>query len=90
MGWGTSWSRRSSRATGFEDFLAAQSDLSPKAWPRWVHITRDLPTATNKILKRELILQGVGGVAAGPGAGGAWWEREERGTAYTELAVARV
>ena len=74
-----------------EEFLAAQPDLSPKAWPRWVHITRDLPTtATNKILKRELILQGVGGVAAGPGAGGAWWEREERGTAYTELAVARV
>lgn len=74
----------------FEAFLAAQADLSPKAWPRWVHITRHLPTtATNKILKRELILQGVGGAAAGQGAGGAWWEREERGTAYTELAVAR-
>ena len=44
----------------FGEFLAAQSDLSPKAWPRHVWIAADLPsTATNKILKRELIAMGV-------------------------------
>ncbi|MDA4105670.1 acyl-CoA synthetase [Mycobacterium holsaticum DSM 44478] len=44
----------------FEEFLAAQSDLSPKAWPRYVWIADDLPsTATNKILKRELIARGT-------------------------------
>lgn len=43
----------------FGEFLAAQADLSPKAWPRYVWITEDLPvTATNKIIKRELIAQG--------------------------------
>jgi fatty-acyl-CoA synthase len=40
----------------FEQFLTPQRDLSPKAWPRYVWIAADLPTtATNKILKRELI-----------------------------------
>src|SRR5690606_37675173 len=40
----------------FADFLAAQTDLSPKAWPRYVWVADDLPvTATNKVLKRELI-----------------------------------
>jgi fatty-acyl-CoA synthase len=44
----------------FESFLADQRDLSPKAWPRYVWIADDLPsTATNKILKRELIALGV-------------------------------
>ncbi|BBY82595.1 AMP-binding protein [Mycolicibacterium pulveris] len=44
----------------FEEFLAAQSDLSPKAWPRYVWIADDLPsTATNKILKRDLIARGT-------------------------------
>ncbi|MDT4999267.1 MAG: fatty-acyl-CoA synthase, partial [Mycobacterium sp.] len=44
----------------FAEFLAAQRDLSPKAWPRYVWIAADLPsTATNKILKRELIGLGV-------------------------------
>ncbi|EUA50084.1 AMP-binding enzyme family protein [Mycobacterium xenopi 3993] len=39
----------------FGKFLAAQPDLSPKAWPRHVWLTDRLPTtATNKILKREL------------------------------------
>ena len=43
----------------FEAFLADQADLSPKAWPRFVRIAADLPsTATNKILKRELIAEG--------------------------------
>ncbi|UVE94143.1 AMP-binding protein [Dietzia sp. B32] len=74
---------------GFEQFLASQADLSPKAWPRWVRIAGDLPTtATNKILKRELIKQGVGAAGA-DAAGDSWWERDERGTEYTELAVVR-
>ncbi|BDY26111.1 fatty-acid--CoA ligase FadD1 [Mycolicibacterium mageritense] len=43
----------------FEEFLAGQRDLSPKAWPRYVWIAEDLPvTATNKILKRELVARG--------------------------------
>ena len=67
---------------GFEEFLRGQADLSPKAWPRWVRVTLSLPTtATNKILKRELISQGVAG-----GDSDVWWEREERGTGYTEMA----
>jgi fatty-acyl-CoA synthase len=42
------------------EFLAGQSDLSPKAWPRHVWITDGLPsTATNKILKRELSARGA-------------------------------
>ena len=42
------------------EFLADQQDLSPKAWPRYVWIADDLPsTATNKILKRELIARGI-------------------------------
>jgi len=44
----------------FGDFLAAQPDLSPKAWPRHVWIAEALPsTATNKVLKRELVARGV-------------------------------
>jgi fatty-acyl-CoA synthase len=44
----------------FRDFLEAQPDLSPKAWPRYVRISAALPsTATNKVLKRELRAQGV-------------------------------
>ena len=61
----------------FEKFLRTQSDLSPKAWPRFVRINDQLPTtATTKILKRDLIR---GGVTA---AGGVLWERASRGTAY--------
>jgi fatty-acyl-CoA synthase len=62
---------------GFESFLAAQADLSPKAWPRYVRIAADLPTtATHKVLKRELAAQG-------PVAGdGELWVREPRGTRY--------
>jgi fatty-acyl-CoA synthase len=62
----------------FEAFLAEQPDLSPKAWPRYVRITADLPTtATHKVLKRELAAQG-------PTAGdGELWVREPRGTRYT-------
>ena len=61
----------------FEEFLASQPDLSPKAWPRYVRINDALPqTATNKILKRALIAEGVT-----PG-GGVLWERDPRGRSY--------
>ncbi len=54
----------------FAEFIAAQPDLSPKARPRWVWIAGQLPsTATNKILKRELIALGTD-----PG-GRCLWER---------------
>ncbi|MDG4669439.1 fatty-acid--CoA ligase FadD1 [Mycobacterium sp. 236(2023)] len=44
----------------FGAFLAAQPDLSPKAWPRHVWVADDLPsTATNKVLKRELVAMGT-------------------------------
>jgi fatty-acyl-CoA synthase len=69
----------------FEDFLAAQQDLSPKAWPRYVRINEELPqTATNKILKRTLIQQGV---TAG---GGVLWERAARGHSYTVISACLV
>jgi len=43
----------------FRGVPQGQRDLSPKAWPRYALDRRDLPsTATNKILKRELINQG--------------------------------
>ena len=43
-----------------EEFLAAQPDLSPKAWPRYVRIAESLPsTATNKVLKRDLVREGT-------------------------------
>ena len=62
----------------FEEFLASQPDLSPKAWPRYVRINDVLPvTATNKILKRELIAAGVSAQA------GVLWSRPARGTSYT-------
>ena len=68
-----------------EEFLAAQQDLSPKAWPRYVRINDDLPqTATNKILKRTLIQQGV---TAGDGV---LWEREARGRRYTAISACLV
>jgi fatty-acyl-CoA synthase len=62
----------------FSEFLAAQPDLSPKAWPRHVWITDSLPTtATNKILKRELRARG-----SSPD-GGTLWTRGGRETSYT-------
>jgi fatty-acyl-CoA synthase len=61
----------------FEEFLTDQPDLSPKAWPRYVRITGDLPTtATHKVLKRELAAEGA---TAGDGE---LWVREPRGTCY--------
>ncbi|MEE6168188.1 MULTISPECIES: fatty-acid--CoA ligase FadD1 [unclassified Mycolicibacterium] len=62
----------------FGQFLAAQPDLSPKSWPRFVWVADDLPTtATNKILKRELVALG-----ADP-AGRVLWQRD--GTAYARI-----
>ncbi|GED96330.1 acyl-CoA synthetase [Gordonia crocea] len=59
-------------------FLADQSDLSPKAWPRYVRISSQLPsTATNKILKRELKQEG-----ATAHDDEQLWTREARGTVY--------
>ncbi|GAA4364532.1 fatty-acid--CoA ligase FadD1 [Nocardioides caricicola] len=65
-----------------EEFLAAQPDLSAKAWPRFVRLAPDLPsTATNKVLKREL-------AAEGPTPGnGVLWTRAARGTAYSPEAT---
>lgn len=61
----------------FSQFLAAQPDLSPKAWPRHVWITDKLPTtATNKILKRQLSAQGTNP------PGGLLWTRSGRDTSY--------
>lgn len=58
-----------------EEHLAAQPDLSPKAWPRVVRLLETLPrTATNKVLKRELAAF----------SGGRSWTREERGTGYRD------
>jgi fatty-acyl-CoA synthase len=61
---------------GFEQFLAEQEDLSPKGWPGFVRLAAELPsTATNKVLKRELIKHGLD--FADP-----CWIRQERGRAY--------
>ncbi|MEV0056309.1 long-chain-fatty-acid--CoA ligase [Saccharopolyspora shandongensis] len=41
------------------DFLAAQSDLGPKQWPRYVRLAAELPrTATFKVVKRRLASEG--------------------------------
>ena len=69
----------------FEEFLLAQPDLSPKAWPRYVRINAALPqTATNKILKRTLIAEGV------TGGDGVLWERSARGREYRHGGQTRV
>jgi fatty-acyl-CoA synthase len=61
----------------FEEFLAQQPDLPRRGWPRYVRIVADLPsTATNKVLKRELVRRGV------HGGDGVLWVRHERGTGY--------
>ena len=66
----------------FGEFLAAQPDLSPKAWPRHVWITGALPsTATNKIIKRELSVQGT------DVPDGVVWSRDPRGRAYRQTTA---
>ena len=65
----------------FGAFLAAQPDLSPKAWPRHVWVAGELPaTATNKVLKRELVAMGV------EPAGRRIWRRD--GRTYGEVSSA--
>lgn len=65
----------------FAKFLAAQPDLSPKAWPRYVRINDRLPaTATNKILKRALIAAGV------TAQEGLLWARPARGSSYVPVS----
>ena len=50
-----------------------------------MRIARDLPsTATNKVLKRELVAQG-----ATAGEGEQLWVREERGTSYSKAGVSQ-
>jgi fatty-acyl-CoA synthase len=69
----------------FEEFLLAQPDLSPKAWPRYVRINAALPqTATNKILKRTLVADGV------TGGDGVLWERSAQGWEYRHGGQTRV
>ena len=64
----------------FSEFLAAQPDLSPKAWPRHVWIIDKLPTtATNKILKRQLSSYGS------EPPGGLLWTRSGRDTHYAAV-----
>ena len=61
----------------FEQFLADQADLGPKQWPRHLRITAALPqTATNKVLKRELVREGLD--VTDP-----VWTRAERGRSYS-------
>ncbi|WP_035719664.1 fatty-acid--CoA ligase FadD1 [Gordonia shandongensis] len=62
----------------FSAFLAAQDDLSPKAWPRYVRLAGRLPTtATNKILKRTLVAQAL------QADGDVLWHRPDRRREYT-------
>ncbi|MFN8073140.1 MAG: fatty-acid--CoA ligase FadD1 [Mycobacterium sp.] len=64
----------------FTDFLSAQADLSPKAWPRYVWIADDLPvTATNKVIKRHLTAQ------AARIPHGILWERAPRSRSYRSV-----
>ncbi|MGI9125185.1 MAG: AMP-binding protein, partial [Mycobacterium sp.] len=66
----------------FTEFLAAQPDLSPKAWPRHVWIAADLPaTATNKVLKRQLSAQGT------DAPHGRLWTREARSRNYRDATA---
>jgi fatty-acyl-CoA synthase len=70
-------------AEGFERFLDQQKDLSTKSRPQYVRICRELPsTATNKVIKRELVSQGTDFTDD-------CWIRAERGTGYTLREGAR-
>jgi fatty-acyl-CoA synthase len=65
---------------GLESFLHEQPDLGTKMWPHYVRLTADLPsTATNKVLKRELVREGLDTTDA-------LWVRTERGTSYSPRA----
>jgi fatty-acyl-CoA synthase len=60
----------------FEAFLRAQGDLGTKMWPRYVRLCPDLPaTATHKVLKRELVHEGLDTLDE-------VWVRADRATCY--------
>ena len=62
-----------------EAFLAAQPDLSPKAWPRYVRIA-----ARRSRAPPPTRCSSASWSPRAPTAGdGVLWEREERGTAYS-------
>lgn len=47
-------------ADKFRAFLAEQPDLGPKQWPSYVRVSTELPrTVTFKVLKRQLVAEGV-------------------------------
>lgn len=76
------------REAEFAEFLAAQEDLSPKAWPRYVRIMARLPaTATNKIIKRVLVAEGFDGEEVGTDT---LWVRPDRQRTYRTTTGARV
>jgi fatty-acyl-CoA synthase len=67
-------------ADGFADFLAAQKDLGPKQVPRFIRVANRLPrTPTHKVIKRNLIAQGMRCADA------VWW-RVGPETRYRPLA----
>ena len=47
-------------ADDFSAFLAAQEDLGPKQWPRFIRVATTLPrTETFKVIKRQLSAEGT-------------------------------
>ncbi|SHP24623.1 fatty-acid--CoA ligase FadD1 [Mycobacteroides abscessus] len=65
---------------GLAEFLSAQQDLPHIGWPRYVRLSKNLPTtATNKILKRVLISEGL------DIADETVWYRAERGAEYIDF-----
>ena len=65
--------------TAFWEFLVGHEELAVKGRPRHVWITGELPmTATNKILKRELVARGL------TVEGGALWTRDGSGYVLIE------
>lgn len=62
------------------EFLSVQQDLPSIGWPRYIRVAQSLPaTATNKVLKRALISDGL------DVGDGELWHREERGAEYFSL-----
>jgi fatty-acyl-CoA synthase len=67
---------------GLSAFLAGETDLGTKWAPRFVRVTRDLPTTTtSKVLKR--VLRNEGWQCADP----VWWRPEKNG-GYRRLSAA--
>lgn len=65
---------------GLAEFLSAQQDLPRIGWPRYVRLSKNLPTtATNKVLKRVLISEGLDITDE------TLWYRAERGAEYIDF-----